>query len=198
MIHSAWFTPRDSLRHSVRANRLLSTTILLIDLQNRQPAARHVAAWMGSDGEAWIFYGDDEIGALWDTYLALGPQVSIVPITRPGNNSLDFHLVLHLGYLIAKRPSGTRFVIVAADSDYDAAIDHARLDGVDVVRIADLKAPQARAAEDKAPAAGVVSGRRALHAGRGSHAGAGPFDRSRLPHGTHRLAPRFGGLARRC
>jgi hypothetical protein len=39
-------------------------------------------------------------------------------------NSLDFHLVMYLGYLIARRESG-RFIVVADDRDYDAAIEHA-------------------------------------------------------------------------
>jgi len=183
---------RTTSRHSP-----LPTTILLIDLQNRRPAAKHVAAWMGSDGEAWIFYGHEEIGALWETYLSLGPQVSIVPILRPGNNSLDFHLVLYLGYLVAKREPGTRFVIVAADSDYDAAVDHARLEGVDVIRIADLKAPPMQVSANKTSAA-IVSSRLRLHGGRRRHSRTGPTGPSDRTHEPHRVPPRFGGLARRC
>jgi len=115
----------------------VTKTYLLIDLENRQPDPELVAAWMGQDGEAWIFYGEQQI-ALLPNYWQLGDQVSIVPISRPGKNSLDFHLVLYLGYLVAKRKKGSRFVIVAADADYDPAVAHARAEGIDVLRLAEL------------------------------------------------------------
>ena len=113
------------------------TTCLLIDLENRQPPPEHVAAWMGEAGEAWIFYGEQQINLL-PNYFQLGERVSVVPISRPGKNSLDFHLVLYLGYLVAKRKKGARFVVVAADADYDAAIAHARGEGIDVARVSEL------------------------------------------------------------
>ncbi|MDP9606328.1 UNVERIFIED_ORG: hypothetical protein J2W38_006148 [Variovorax paradoxus] len=106
----------------------------MIDLQNRHPAPEHVASWMGANGEAWIFYGEHEIGLL-APYMELGKQVSLVDISRPGKNSLDFHLVLYLGYLIGRHEPGTRFVIVAADGDYDPAIVHARSKGRRVERV---------------------------------------------------------------
>ena len=64
--------------------------------------------------------------------------MSIVPSSRPGKNSLDFHLVRYLGYLVAKNKTKARFIIVAADADYDPAIDHARGEGIDVVRVPEL------------------------------------------------------------
>lgn len=112
----------------------MSKTYLLIDLQNRHPAPEDVASWMGSNGEAWIFYGEHEIGLL-APYMELGDRVSLVDISRPGKNSLDFHLVLYLGYLVGRHEPGARFVIVAADGDYDPAIVHARSKGQRVERV---------------------------------------------------------------
>lgn len=109
-------------------------TYLLIDLQNRQPAPEFVASWMGVDGEAWIFFGDHEIGLLAQ-YMELGDRVTLVDISKPGKNSLDFHLVLYLGYLVGRHEPGARFVIVAADGDYDPAIVHARSKGRQVERV---------------------------------------------------------------
>jgi hypothetical protein len=126
-------TPKGA--HAVK--NIVTKTYLLIDLENRQPAPEHVAAWMGQDGEAWIFYGEQQINLL-PNYWQLGDQVSIVPISRAGKNSLDFHLVLYLGYPVAKRKKGSRFVIVAADADYDPAVAHARAEGIDVVRLPEL------------------------------------------------------------
>jgi len=112
----------------------MSKTYLLIDLQNRHPAPEDVASWMGANGEAWIFYGEHEIGLL-APYMELGDRVSLVDISRPGKNSLDFHLVLYLGYLVGRHEPGARFVIVAADGDYDPAIVHARSKGQKVERV---------------------------------------------------------------
>lgn len=112
----------------------MTKTYLLIDLQNRQPAPELVASWMGANGEAWIFFGEQEIGLL-ARYMELGDQVSLVDISKPGKNSLDFHLVLYLGYLVGRHEPGARFVIVAADGDYDPAVVHARSKGQQVDRV---------------------------------------------------------------
>lgn len=79
-------------------------------------------------------FGEQEIGLLAQ-YMELGDQVSLVDISRPGKNSLDFHLVLYLGYLVGRHEPEARFVIVAADGDYDPAIVHARSKGRQVERV---------------------------------------------------------------
>ncbi|MGF6350962.1 PIN domain-containing protein [Variovorax sp. W2I14] len=112
----------------------MTKTYLLIDLQNRQPAPESVASWMGANGEAWIFYGEQEIRLL-AKYMELGDRVSLVDISKPGKNSLDFHLVLYLGYLVGRHEPRARFVIIAADGDYDPAIVHARSKGLQVERV---------------------------------------------------------------
>ena len=117
----------------------MTKTYLLIDLQNRKPSPECVAAWMGTDGEAWIFFGEQEIGLL-ASYMELGERVSLVDISKPGKNSLDFHLVLYLGYLVGRHERNARYVIVAEDGDYDPAIVHARSKGRKIERIANLGA----------------------------------------------------------
>lgn len=113
-------------------------TCLLIDLENRQPPPELVAQCIGELGEAWIFFGEQQTKRL-PHYFAIGNQISIVPIARPGKNSMDFHVMLYLGYLIAKRKKHARFVIVSADSGYDPAIAHAKAEGIDVARVAELR-----------------------------------------------------------
>jgi hypothetical protein len=112
---------------------------LLIDLENRQPDPKHVENWIGALGEAWIFFGEQQIKLL-PKYWVIGNQIEVVPIFRPGKNSMDFHVMLYLGYLVAKRKRAARFVVVAADAGYDPAIAHARRMGVNVERVADLGA----------------------------------------------------------
>jgi hypothetical protein len=58
-------TPAPAVEH------LVTKTYLLIDLENRQPDPELVAAWMGRDGEAWIFYGEQQISLL-PNYWQLG------------------------------------------------------------------------------------------------------------------------------
>jgi len=70
--------------------------------------------------------------------MELGERVSLVDISKPGKNSLDFHLVLYLGYLVGRHERDARFVIVAEDGDYDPAIAHARSKGRKIERVADL------------------------------------------------------------
>lgn len=60
----------------------------------------------GSNGETWIFYGEHEIGLL-APYMELGDRVSLVDVSRPGKNSLVFHLVLYRGYLVVLAPTGS-------------------------------------------------------------------------------------------
>ena len=127
----------------------MTKTYLLIDLQNRQPAPEQVASRMGTNGEAWIFFGEQEIGLL-AKYLELGSQVTLVDISKPGKNSLDFHLLLYLGYLVGRREPGARFVIVAADGDYDPAVVHARLKGIDVDRLEALGPPPIQSMKEAA------------------------------------------------
>lgn len=51
-----------------------------------------------------------------------------VPISRTGNNALDFHLAFYLGYVAAKNPKG-RLVLIANDKGHDPMIVHAKTSG---------------------------------------------------------------------
>lgn len=98
---------------------------LLVDLENIQPTASAVADWMGAEGKAWIFYGPHQ-HKLLASFRALGERVTLIPISRPGANSLDFHLVFYLGYLAAGNPE-SEFTVLSKDRGYDPAISHARV-----------------------------------------------------------------------
>lgn len=80
---------------------------------------------MGANGEAWIFFGEHEVGLLAQD-MELRDRVALVDISKLRKNSVDFHLVLYLGYLVGRHEPGAGFVIVAADGDYDPAIVHDR------------------------------------------------------------------------
>ena len=112
---------------------------LLVDLENVQPSPQEVESWLGKDGEAWVFYGPNQLKRK-AAFEAESPRSTLVPISRPGANSLDFHLVFYLGYLAAKHPR-SRFVVLAKDTDYDPPIAHAETLAFSVERLSSLLAP---------------------------------------------------------
>lgn len=109
---------------------------LLIDLENVQPSPLEVEAWLGEAGEAWVFYGPHQLKRK-AAFEVDSPRSTLVPIARPGANSLDFHLVFYLGYLAAKHPE-CRFVVLAKDTDYDPPIAHANTLAFSVERLQSL------------------------------------------------------------
>ena len=109
---------------------------LLVDLENVQPSPEEVEAWLGEAGEAWVFYGPHQLKRK-AAFEVDSPRSTLVPIARPGANSLDFHLIFYLGYLAAKHPE-CRFVVLAKDTDYDPPIAHARTLAFSVERLPSL------------------------------------------------------------
>ena len=120
-------------RHGLNMN---TGVHLLIDLENVQPSPLEVEAWLGEAGEAWVFYGPHQLKRK-AAFEVDSPRSTLVPIARPGANSLDFHLVFYLGYLAAKHPE-CRFVVLAKDTDYDPPIAHANTLAFSVERLPSL------------------------------------------------------------
>jgi hypothetical protein len=83
-----------------------------------------IEAWISEAGSAWVFHGPHQLKLL-PRYSAIGERVTIVPISKPGKNSLDFQLVFYLGYLTARSP-GAKFAVLSKDTGYDPAITHAQ------------------------------------------------------------------------
>lgn len=111
----------------------MSARFLLIDLESVQPSPSEVVAWLGESGSAWVFHGPHQ-NKLLPRYSAIGDRVALVPISRPGKNSLDFHLVFYLGYLTARNPDAN-FAVLSKDTGYDPAIAHALTLEFDLLRI---------------------------------------------------------------
>ena len=128
---------------------------LLVDLENVQPSPSDVEAWLKGEGQAWGFYGPNQLKRKADFELN-SPRSTLIPISRTGPNSLDFHLVFYLGYLAAKHPLG-RFVVLAKDKGYDPPIAHARTLAFSIQRMKALpatatkKATQGPTAKKTAP-----------------------------------------------
>ncbi|MEP7057475.1 MAG: PIN domain-containing protein [Caldimonas sp.] len=114
----------------------MSARFLLVDLESVQPVPGDVETWLTQAGSAWVFHGPHQTKML-PRYAALGERVTLVPISRPGKNSLDFHLVFYLGYLSARNPNA-KFAVLSKDSGYDPAIAHALTLAFDLLRIEHL------------------------------------------------------------
>lgn len=123
----------------------MNDRFLLVDLESVQPVPGDVEAWMALSGSAWVFHGPHQLKAL-RRYAALGERVTLVPISRPSKNSLDFHLVFYLGYPTARKPNA-KFAVLSKDNDYDPAIAHARMLSFDLLRIKHLGPTDAVAAQ---------------------------------------------------
>lgn len=123
---------------------------LLVDLENIQPSPEEVESWLGDKGEAWIFYGPHQAKrkAVFETH---SPRSTLVPISRTGSNSLDFHLVFYLGYLAAKNPQ-CRFYVLARDKGYKAPIEHARTLAFSVDQLASLSTATPKTKATRVPA----------------------------------------------
>jgi hypothetical protein len=107
---------------------------VLVDLENNQPTLDEVRALVPNLTDAWLFHSRHQSKRL-HSFEAMGARMTAVPITRPGKNSLDFHLSFYLGY-IAQRNPGAKLVVVAIDNGYGPMILHARELGFDVQKVA--------------------------------------------------------------
>ncbi|MDH5539974.1 MAG: PIN domain-containing protein [Rhizobacter sp.] len=134
---------------------------VLVDLENNQPTLDEVRKLVPNLTEAWRFHSKQQTRRL-QSFEAMGDRRTLVPITRPGKNSLDFHLSFYLGYIAARNPKA-KLVVVAIDNGYGPMILHAKEFGFDVRKVAyKPKAVPAKAAAAKktAPAAKKASTKR--------------------------------------
>lgn len=124
----------------------MSELHVMVDLQNVRPPVTHLEAVAPGFAKAWVFHGDHE-EKLSREFAAIGDRVTLVPISRPGKNALDFHLSFYLGYVAAKHPDA-RLVVVANDKGYEPMIEHAVLLGF-AVRREGYKEPAKQATKKK-------------------------------------------------
>lgn len=104
------------------ANAALAVHVL-VDLENNQPTLDEVRALVPDMTDVWLFHSGKQSKHL-EAFASLGSHQMAVPISRPGKNSLDFHLSFYLGYLAAKNP-GAKFIVIAIDGGYAPMIEHA-------------------------------------------------------------------------
>ena len=105
---------------------------VLLDFENVQPSLEDLAHLVPNFTDVWLFYGSHQLKKA-EKLASAHDRVTLVPISKSGKNSLDFHLTFYLGYVAAKHPEA-RLVVVANDQGYDPMIIHADSLGFTVLR----------------------------------------------------------------
>lgn len=106
---------------------------VLLDFENVQPSLEELAKLVPDFTDVWLFHGSHQLKKV-QQLAATHQRVTLVPISKSGKNSLDFHLTFYLGYVAAKHPEA-RLVVVANDQGYDPMIIHAESLGFTVLRV---------------------------------------------------------------
>lgn len=115
-------TPAPAPR-SADATVAASPVHVLVDLENNQPTLDEVRALVPDMTDVWLFHSGKQSKHL-EGFAPLGARQMAVPISKPGKNSLDFHLSFYLGYLAAKNP-GAKLIVLAIDGGYAPMIERA-------------------------------------------------------------------------
>lgn len=106
---------------------------VLLDFENVQPSLKDLDKLAPNFTDVWLFYGSHQLKKA-QKLASTHDRVTLVPISKSGRNSLDFHLTFYLGYVAAKHPEA-RLVVVANDQGYDPMIIHAESLGFTVLRV---------------------------------------------------------------
>jgi NTP pyrophosphatase (non-canonical NTP hydrolase) len=97
---------------------------VLVDWENVQPKGADIKALVPDVSDVWIFHGVNQKKADANQG-AFGENLTMVPVTRPGKNALDFHLSFYMGYITSRNP-GARIVVISNDLGYGPMLGHAR------------------------------------------------------------------------
>jgi hypothetical protein len=139
-------------------SKLNAPVHVLVDLENNQPTLEEVRALVPDLTDVWLFHSGKQNKHL-TSFEPLAQRQTPVPISRPGKNSLDFHLAFYLGYLASRNPQA-RLVVVAIDGGYKPMIEHALTLGFDVRRAPFRAAPAKKAALRKTVKSDAKTGKR--------------------------------------
>ncbi len=102
-------------------------THVLVDWENVQPKDTDIRSLEPDVTNVWIFHGPNQKRVDKDQK-SFGTALTLVPISRPGKNSLDFHLSYYVGYISSRNPNA-RFVVISNDKGYEPMLEHAKFLG---------------------------------------------------------------------
>ena len=99
-------------------------THVLVDWENVQPKDADIRSLAPDVSHVWIFHGPNQ-KKVAANQKSFGDALTLVPISRSGKNSLDFHLSYYVGYISSRNPSA-KFVVIANDQGYGPMLEHAK------------------------------------------------------------------------
>lgn len=99
-------------------------THVLVDWENVQPKDVDIRALAPDVTNVWIFHGPNQ-KRVGDHQKSFGDALTLVPISRTGKNSLDFHLSYYVGYISSRNPEA-KFMVVSNDLGYAPMLEHAK------------------------------------------------------------------------
>ena len=99
-------------------------THVLVDWENVQPKDVDIRGLVPDVTHVWIFHGPGQKKVSVNQQ-SFGDALTLVPISRSGKNSLDFHLSYYVGYISSRNPSA-KFVVIANDQGYGPMLEHAK------------------------------------------------------------------------
>ncbi|MCW5643986.1 MAG: nucleotide pyrophosphohydrolase [Rhodoferax sp.] len=142
---------------SVAENVKPTHTHVLVDWENVQPKDVDIRGLVPDVTNVWIFHGPTQ-KRVGDDHVSFGDALTLVPISRPGKNALDFHLTYYVGYISSRNPNA-RFVVISNDQGYGPMVEHAKVlgfaasqVGFGTARVVAKSAPATKTAAKKAPA----------------------------------------------
>jgi len=100
-----------------------ATTHVLVDWENVQPKDAEILALVPDATDVWIFHGKQQ-RKVDANQKAFSEHLTLVPVSRPGKNALDFHLSFYMGYITSRNPDA-RIVVIANDQGYGPMLEHA-------------------------------------------------------------------------
>jgi NTP pyrophosphatase (non-canonical NTP hydrolase) len=100
-----------------------ATTHVLVDWENVQPKDTEILTLVPDATDVWIFHGKHQ-KKVDANQKAFSDHLTLVPVSRPGRNSLDFHLSFYMGYITSRNPDA-RIVVIANDQGYGPMLEHA-------------------------------------------------------------------------
>ncbi len=132
-------------------------THVLVDWENVQPKDGDIRGLVPDVTNVWIFHGPAQ-KRVGDGHVSFGDALTLIPISRPGKNALDFHLSYYVGYISSRNPNA-RFVVISNDHGYGPMLEHAKVlgfaasqVGFGTARVVTNSAPAKMADANKAPA----------------------------------------------
>jgi len=133
--------------------RLEDDVHVLIDWENVQPDAETLRALVPDATHLWLFHGQTQ--KVQGQHEGFGDRRTLVPITRPGKNALDFHLSFYMGYIISRHPEA-RIVVLSNDQGYRPMLEHAEELGFRASLVGVVRAPARKRAVKATGAPGAA------------------------------------------